>query len=174
MALLLTASAAAAQTGSVAGTVRDETGGVLPGASVELRGGSGAARVTVTGAWGDYRFEGVAPGPYRVVFSLLNFGGSRRDTRVTDRVSARVDVVLHLALSAEITVTGHRTFANLADVEDPAANLVGVAQSASQGAITARQLDPRPLMRAGEVLETVPGVIISQHSGEGKANQYYL
>ncbi len=29
-------------------------------------------------------------------------------------------------------------------------------------------------MRAGEVLETVPGVIISQHSGEGKANQYYL
>ena len=29
-------------------------------------------------------------------------------------------------------------------------------------------------MRAGEVLETVPGVVISQHSGEGKANQYYL
>ena len=32
----------------------------------------------------------------------------------------------------------------------------------------------RPVMRAGEVLETVPGVVISQHSGEGKANQYYL
>ena len=32
----------------------------------------------------------------------------------------------------------------------------------------------RPMMRAGEVLETVPGVVISQHSGEGKANQYYL
>ena len=30
------------------------------------------------------------------------------------------------------------------------------------------------MMRAGEVLETVPGVVISQHSGEGKANQYYL
>ena len=29
-------------------------------------------------------------------------------------------------------------------------------------------------MRAGEVLETVPGLVISQHSGEGKANQYYL
>ena len=29
-------------------------------------------------------------------------------------------------------------------------------------------------MRAGEVLETVPGMIVSQHSGEGKANQYYL
>src|SRR6185295_4322038 len=58
--------------------------------------------------------------------------------------------------------------------ENPAENLVGVAASASQGAITARQLDGRPLMRAGEVLETVPGVVISQHSGEGKANQYYL
>ena len=52
-----------------------------------------------------------------------------------------MDVTLHLALSADVTVTGMRTFANLADLEDPAANLVGVAQSASQGAITSRQLD---------------------------------
>ena len=57
---------------------------------------------------------------------------------------------------------------------DPMQDLVGIAQSASQGAITARQLETRPLMRTGEVLETVPGVIISQHSGEGKANQYFL
>ena len=71
-------------------------------------------------------------------------------------------------------MTGKRTFANLADVENPAENLVGIAQSSSQGAITARQLDARPIMRSGEVLETVPGVVISQHSGEGKANQYYL
>ena len=78
-------------------------------------------------------------------------------------------------MSADVTVTGKRTFANLADVaEAPAENLVGIAQSASQGAITAQQLDARPIMRAGEVLETVPGVVISQHSGEGKANQYYL
>ena len=57
--------------------------------------------------------------------------------------------------------------------DDPAANLVGIASSASQGAITAAQLDARPLMRPGEMLETVPGLIVSQHSGEGKANQYY-
>src|SRR5205085_11940840 len=82
--------------------------------------------------------------------------------------------VLHLSLNAEVTVTGKRTFANLADVDNPAEDLVGIAQSASQGAITARQLDARPIMRSGEVLETVPGVVISQHSGEGKANQYYL
>ena len=82
--------------------------------------------------------------------------------------------MLHLSLSADVTVTGKRTFANLADVQNPAENLVGIALTGSQGAITARQLDARPIMRAGEVLETVPGVVISQHSGEGKANQYYL
>ena len=80
--------------------------------------------------------------------------------------------MLHLTLTAEVTVIGKRTFANLADVENPAENLVGIAQSASQGAITARQLDVRPIMRQGEVLETVPGVIITQHSGKGKANHY--
>ena len=73
-----------------------------------------------------------------------------------------------------MTVTAKATFTNLADAANPAENLVGIAQSASQGAITARQLDARPIMRVGEVLETVPGVVISQHSGEGKANQYYL
>ncbi|MGE3706542.1 MAG: TonB-dependent receptor, partial [Vicinamibacterales bacterium] len=44
----------------------------------------------------------------------------------------------------------------------------------SQGAITAEQLENRPIMRPGEVLESVPGLIVSQHSGEGKANQYYV
>jgi len=39
----------------------------------------------------------------------------------------------------------------------PAHSLLGIAQAASQGAITARQLGARPIMRAGEVLETVPG-----------------
>src|SRR5262249_40171881 len=50
----------------------------------------------------------------------------------------------------------------------------GVAKAASQGAVTAAEIERRPIMSAGEILETVPGVIISQHSGEGKANQYYL
>jgi hypothetical protein len=77
-------------------------------------------------------------------------------------------VVLPLALNADVTVTGQRTFANLADVEI-LRNLVGIVQSASQGAVTAKHLDERPLMRDGEVLETVPGVIVAQHSGEGRA-----
>ncbi len=53
-------------------------------------------------------------------------------------------------------------------------NLVGVADTASQGSVGQEQLKYRPIIRPGEVLETVPGLIVSQHSGEGKANQYYL
>jgi outer membrane receptor protein involved in Fe transport len=54
------------------------------------------------------------------------------------------------------------------------ADLLGVADSASEGVTGRRELALRPLLRAGEVLETVPGVVITQHSGGGKANQYFL
>jgi outer membrane receptor protein involved in Fe transport len=40
--------------------------------------------------------------------------------------------------------------------------------------VTARRVETRPALRPGEVLEYVPGVIITQHSGDGKANQYFL
>lgn len=53
-------------------------------------------------------------------------------------------------------------------------NLVGKAISASTGTISEEQIATRPLLRPGEVLENIPGLIISQHSGAGKANQYYL
>lgn len=53
-------------------------------------------------------------------------------------------------------------------------NLVGTATAASEGTINQEQIANRPILRPGEVLEEIPGVVISQHSGEGKANQYYL
>lgn len=53
-------------------------------------------------------------------------------------------------------------------------DLVGVADTASEGTVTARQLANRPLLRPAEVLEAVPGMIVTQHSGDGKANQYFL
>jgi hydrogenase/urease accessory protein HupE/outer membrane receptor protein involved in Fe transport len=51
---------------------------------------------------------------------------------------------------------------------------IGIADSASQGNVGQEQLKYRPISRPGEILETVPGLIASQHSGEGKASQYYL
>ena len=46
--------------------------------------------------------------------------------------------------------------------------------AASELHISGEQLNARPVSRVGEVLEVVPGLIVTQHSGEGKANQYFL
>ena len=55
-----------------------------------------------------------------------------------------------------------------------AQTMTGVADSASEGTVTAKQLAARPLLRPAEAMETVPGMIVTQHSGDGKANQYFL
>jgi hypothetical protein len=128
---------------------------------------------TVTDALGRYHLRTPAAGPADVSFTLVNFATVRRAVDLT-RGDVALNAVMHLSLSADVTVTGKSTFTNLADARDPSQSLIGVARSASQGAITARQIDSRPMMRPAEVLETVPGVVTTQHSGEGKANQYYL
>ena len=51
---------------------------------------------------------------------------------------------------------------------------IGVWDSASQGAVTREAIEERPLQRPGDVLEAVPGMAVTQHSGDGKANQYFL
>ncbi len=61
-----------------------------------------------------------------------------------------------------ISVTGHYN------------NAVGTSDAASQGVINRDLLKSRPALRPGEVLEFVPGLIVTQHSGDGKANQYFL
>jgi hypothetical protein len=52
-------------------------------------------------------------------------------------------------------------------------DLTGAADSATQGTVGYSELADRPLLRTGEILETIPGVIITQHAGGGKANQYF-
>ncbi|WP_197418249.1 TonB-dependent receptor [Paucibacter sp. KCTC 42545] len=47
-------------------------------------------------------------------------------------------------------------------------------QSATEGQVLREQIEARPWLRPAEVLETVPGVVVTQHSGDGKANQYFL
>lgn len=60
------------------------------------------------------------------------------------------------------------------DVQERVDDLTGLAEAASEGATGAEDLARRPIFRSGEVVETVPGVIATQHSGGGKANQYFL
>ena len=59
-------------------------------------------------------------------------------------------------------------------VSGKADSQIGIADSAAQGTIGMQDLDTRPLLRVGEIMETIPGMIATEHSGGGKANQYYL
>lgn len=77
-------------------------------------------------------------------------------------VSAMAQANEPVAKLADVTVTSTR--------ED----LQGIATSASEGVVTAKQLRTRPTQRAGDLMELVPGLVATQHSGEGKANQYFL
>ena len=119
---LCVASVAVAQvqTGTIRGKVTDEMGGVLPGVTAEARLLPGGVTVSaVTDGSGDYAFEGLAPGRYLLTFTLINFGTvSHRDIDVGAGVTTD-NPVMHLALNAEVTVIGKRTFANLADVAEP-------------------------------------------------------
>lgn len=173
LAPALNRSTFAQATGRVTGRVVDQVGDPLPGVRIDLVV-AGVEQTAMTNADGRYAFDAAPEGSAELTFRLLDFGVVRRAVSVRAGGSVTRDLVLTLTLNADVVVTGASTFRNIADIENPAENLVGIASTASQGAITAAQLEARPVMRAGEVLETVPGMITSQHSGEGKANQFYL
>lgn len=85
-------------------------------------------------------------------------------------------LVYTLGLVATITASAAEEIQQLETIEviGNYQNNVGTSDAASQGIVTPKMFENRPVLRPGEVLETVPGLIITQHSGDGKANQYFL
>jgi outer membrane receptor protein involved in Fe transport len=79
-----------------------------------------------------------------------------------DMTSITVDADIGSPPIQEITVTSQRQ------------GLLGTASSASEGIVADQELQLAPVYRPGQLLETVPGLIVTSHSGEGKANQYLL
>jgi hypothetical protein len=67
-----------------------------------------------------------------------------------------------IALLESVTVYGRRM------------DLLGSSISAAEGVIGSAEIENRPVLRTGEILEFVPGMVVTQHSGSGKANQYFL
>ncbi|MGH8446734.1 MAG: TonB-dependent receptor, partial [Solimonas sp.] len=59
-------------------------------------------------------------------------------------------------------------------VRGPRDASIGTADSASEGAAERESFQTRPKLRPGDIVEAVPGVVATQHSGDGKANQYFL
>ncbi len=77
----------------------------------------------------------------------------------------------NVAIAADESGTGQAL--NLGTI-DVTASGVSSMDAASVGDVSQAELAAQPLLRPGAVLENVPGLIVTQHSGEGKANQYFL
>lgn len=60
------------------------------------------------------------------------------------------------------------------EVRGPRDATIGSSDSASEGAAEREAFQARPKMRPGDIIEAVLGVVATQHSGDGKANQYFL
>jgi hypothetical protein len=149
----------------LSGTVVDPSGAVIAGATVQVRGANGTVQRTAqSGTNGTFILSGLAAGSYRLFVS--NPGFETKEIPVSLKTTEAPNPLrISLAVSTvSITV-------NVQGRED---DLIGIAESGTQGTVGATEIQDRPILRSGEVLETVPGLIITQHAGGGKANQYYL
>jgi hypothetical protein len=147
----------------VAGTVVDTSGASIAGATILIRSLSGAVKETRhADRSGSFVVSGLQSGRYQINVSSPGFGSKDVFVEVgTSGVPLRISLAV-AAVSSNVDVAGR------------ADDLIGIADSATQGTVGATEIQDRPILRAGEILETVPGLIITQHAGGGKANQYFL
>jgi TonB dependent receptor/Carboxypeptidase regulatory-like domain/TonB-dependent Receptor Plug Domain len=149
----------------LSGTVVDTSGAVIVGATVQVCSPNGSVQKTMrSDRNGAFIISGLPAGNYRLVVSTPDF--ETKEIPVTIR-SAEVPGTLRISLA----VSAVSTTINVQGRED---DLIGIADSGTQGTVGAAEIQDRPILRSGEILETVPGVIITQHAGGGKANQYFL
>jgi outer membrane receptor protein involved in Fe transport len=89
-------------------------------------------------------------------------------------LGALLATALSVPAMAEDTVPDENGDDSRIIVHGRALEIIGVAQSGSQGTVGYADFEDVPISRTGELVENVPGVIATQHSGSGKANQYFL
>jgi outer membrane cobalamin receptor len=147
------------------GIVVDTSGAVIAGATVQLQSANGTRqRTTQSDRNGSFIISGLVAGFYRL--SVSNPGFETKEILVTMGTTGAP-----APLRISLAVGSVNTTINVQGRED---ELIGIAESGSQGTVGATEIEDRPILRSGEVLETVPSLIITQHAGGGKANQYYL
>lgn len=87
---------------------------------------------------------------------------------------ARFALLASLLTSAAHAEEAPQTDPNEIIVYGRAIEQIGIASSGSEGVVGYADFENRPISRVGELAENVPGLIATQHSGSGKANQYFL
>ncbi|MCY4600716.1 MAG: carboxypeptidase regulatory-like domain-containing protein [Acidobacteria bacterium] len=159
VAALIPGAAHAQDSASIAGSVADSTGGVLPGVTVVASSPAliEGSRTVVTDGAGAYRIVALRPGTYSVTFTLPGFSTVVREgVTLEGSFAAAVDVQLSVGSVEEtVTVTG-------------AAPIVDVQQAQQQEVFDSGVLDAIPTGRTVQnVAVLVPAVVSSQPSGVG-------
>ena len=149
----------------LSGTIDDASGASIAGASVTVRELDGTVKQTTQADKnGSFTLNGFAAGRYQLVIASAGF--ETKEVAVTLDGSAAAAPLRVVLIVAAVNTT--------MNVQGRADDLIGIANSATQGTVGATEIQARPILRTGEVLETIPGVMITQHAGGGKANQYFL
>jgi TonB-dependent receptor len=157
--VLLGSSAAVAQVGGVAGTIKDSSGAVLPGARVELQNGPSA----VSDGQGQFVITNVAPGTYTATVNYVGFGPSTTTVTVTAGQTARLNIVLGVASKNDvIIVTVERAHgeAEAINEEKIADNILNVLPS--------EVITSLPNANIADAVGRLPGVTLERDEGEGK------
>jgi hypothetical protein len=157
IALCLTASAFAQQTGSISGKVTATDGSALPGVTVEARSNVlPQPRVTTTDSNGDYRLPALQPGAYTLQFTLagMQTGNRKADVQLGENTVA--DVKLGMAgLSESVTVTAETT-------------MVDKQSTAIQSGLSGQQIQALPVgQEYRDLQKLIPGVMFTQDETRG-------
>ena len=161
LAILLMASVGAfaqTATGNVYGKVVDQSGAVLPGASVTISGEAGS-RTSVTGSDGTFRFLNLDPSEYTVSVAMPGFGTANRKITVQTGLSATLDVAMKVGGQAEtVEVTA----------ESP---LVDVKKRGTSANLTAQDLIDTPNSRdPWGIMNQVAGALVDRVNIAGNEN----
>ena len=151
--ILLWPATGSAQTGSIHGSVVDQTDLVLPGATVTLRG-NGVPRTAYSDEQGNFELAGVAPGTYTLRVSLAGFSDATvEDVTVSGAPLELSPVELQLASFGDtVVVTASRHAGRLIDAP------------VSTSVITTATLDTTPAQNYGDLLRAIPGANVIQLS----------
>jgi TonB-dependent receptor len=146
--------------GTIAGTVKDSSGAVLPGARVELQQKGPSA---VTDAQGQFIISNLAPGSYTLVVSYVGFSSFSTSTTVVAGQIAHVDAALQVESTSQIvTVSGDRALGEVEaiNIERTADNIVQVLPS--------QVITSLPNTNIADAVGRLPSVSLERDEGEGK------
>jgi outer membrane receptor protein involved in Fe transport len=150
---LALAGPALAQGGAISGTVVDESGGIVPGATVTLAG-PGTHSPTITGARGEYSFRNLAAGTYQITVTLAGFSQATRDNISVAQSAVELPPIALKVANLADTVVVSASKSDTALIDAPA----------TMSVLTAEMLKSTPATNYGDLMRAVPGVNVIQLS----------